>query len=325
MTAASLVAFGLVFLGASLSLSVLLAGPVLVLGERLRRLGPWVERRAAAAALLLPPLLALTIVAVLAADSAVALRAGTDHCLAHDHHRHLCLKHGAAWASQAWALALVLSTAIFLLVRSGLALGAQLAAQRSANRLRRLGTGVGAPGCFLVPARERFAFTAGLFSPAVLVSSAAWEALEPDERGAVLAHELCHLAHGDLWRRAALGLAALLGAPLLAPRLLGTWSLASERICDRLAAREVGRPSTVASAMLALSRGAPAAPGPAAAVFAAASHVPQRVVALLDEGPCGEKPSKHLLSALGLAAAFFGLACVAFAEPLHHLLETLLG
>ncbi|MBI5546055.1 MAG: M48 family metalloprotease, partial [Deltaproteobacteria bacterium] len=266
MTAASLVAFALVFLGATTGLSALMAAAVLASGGALRRRGPWVERRAAAGALVLPPLLALGLVAALAADSALGVWAGTDHCLDHDHHLHLCLLHGAAWASQAWALALVVFAGTFAAVRSGLSLWAHAVAQRSANRLRSLGTELAIRGCFVVPSRERFAFTAGLVSPTVLLSSAAWESLSPDQRDAVLAHELGHLAHGDLWRRAALGFAASFGAPLLASRVLGVWSLAAERICDRRAALAVGRPSTVASAMLALVRTSSQRTAPAGAV-----------------------------------------------------------
>lgn len=325
MTAASLVAFALVFFGASVGLSALMATSVLALGGTLRRLGPWVERRAAASALMFPPVLALGLVAVLAGESALGLRAGTDHCLEHDHHLHLCLLHGAAWASRAWALALVGLAATFVAARAGLSAWAHAMAQRSANRLRSLGAELETRGCYVVPARERFAFTAGLASPTVILSSAAWGTLSPDQRDAVLAHELGHVAHGDLWRRAVLGLAASFGAPFLAARLLGVWSLAAERICDRRAALAIGRPSTVASAMLALARTAPPHMAPAGAVFAAASHVPERVQSLLDEGPGGEAPSKYLLWALFGAALGAAAACALFSGPVHHALETILG
>jgi Zn-dependent protease with chaperone function len=273
----------------------------------------------------LPPVLALGLVAVLAAESMLGLRAGTDHCLEHDHHLHLCLLHGAAWASQAWALTLVVFAGSFVAVRSVVSLWAHAMAQRSASRLRSLGTAIGPRGCYLVPSRERFAFTAGLTSPIVLLSSAAWDALSPAQRDAVVAHELGHVAHGDVWRRAVLGIAASLGAPLLASRLLGVWSLAAERICDRRAALAVGRPSIVASAMLALARAAPPRTAPAGAVFAAASHLPERVHSMLGEGPGGETPSKYMLWGMACAALWAAGAFVLFAEPLHHALETVLG
>jgi Zn-dependent protease with chaperone function len=325
MSLASLVAFALVFLGATLWLSALLGAQVLAFERSLGRMGPWVARRAAAAALILPPLLSLGLVAVLLADSARALWTGADHCLHHDHHLHLCLAHGAAWASRPWALALVAAASTFVLVRGGLSAWAHSQAQLSAGRLRNLGDPLGFPGCYLVPSRERFAFTAGILSPTVLISSAAWEALEPEERDAVVAHELGHVAHGDLWQRAALGFLASLGVPFLVNRLLSMWSLATERICDRRAALAVGRPSIVASAMLALAWSSPPRLAPAGAVFAAAHHVPSRVRAVLAEGPDGATHAKFLLWCLCGTTAAVITVFVLFAEPLHHALETILG
>ncbi len=321
----SLVAFGLVFLSVSLGLSVLLNAALLFSRGALRRTGAWVERQASTAALVLPPILALAVVAALAVKSALALADGSDHCLAHGHHLHLCVRHGAEWALQPWALASVAAAATFVVVRGALSAWAHALAQRAAGRLRSLGVPLGERHCHLVPSSERFAFTAGVFSPAVIFSSAAWEVLAPAEREAIVAHELAHLAHGDLWRRALLGFAAALGAPVLVGRALGMWELSAERICDRAAAQRVGRPSTVASAMLALVRSGPPPLAPAGAVFAAARHVPQRIESLLREEPDGHGRSRRLVLLLSLSAGALCVACAVFAEPLHHALETLLG
>ena len=325
MSIASLVAFGLVFLGASLGLSLLASSALLLGGRLLRRRGPWMERRAATAALVLPPLLGLGLAGILAVESVMAFSGGRDHCLEHDHHLHLCLRHGAPWASQPWALALVVCAATFVGVRFTLTLWSHVQAQRTVFRLRRLGEPLGERDCYLVPSGDRFAFTAGLISPTVLLSSAAWDALEPEQREAVMAHELAHVAHGDLWRRAGLGMLASLGAPYLVTRALRIWELSAERICDRQAALRVGRPSTVASAMLALVRDRPSRHAPMGAGFAAASHVPERVVSVLREEPGGESGSRRLLLLMVVVSLSFVAACVAFAEPLHHALETLLG
>ncbi len=324
MTSTSLVAFGAVFVGASLGLSLLLSIGLLLARRRLRRLGPWVERQAAAAALVLPPLLALGLVGALAAHSALALRAGTDHCLAHAHHHHLCLRHAAAWASEPWALCLVVGGAVFVAVRLALALRAQASAQRSVSRLRALGAPIAA-GAYLVPSQERFAFTAGLLSPTVVLSSAAWQALDPEQREAVLAHELAHVAHRDLGQRAALEVASWFGVPFLASRALRLWELSAERLCDRRAALAVERPSTVASAVLALARTTAPRLAPEAASFAAASQVPERIESLLREEPGGERSSRRLLLALALASLLAAAACAAFAASLHHTIETILG
>jgi Zn-dependent protease with chaperone function len=327
VTAASLIAFGAVFVATSLALSLLFSGSLLLAGRFLRRMGPWVERRASTAALVLPPLFAFGLVAVLAIASYIDLAAGTDHCLAHPHHLHLCLRHGAAWLSQPWALCLVVAAATFVGVRSSLSLRAHWVAQLAASRLRRLGAPLDGSrrACFIVPSDERFAFTAGLFSPVVILSSATWEILEPEEREAILAHELAHLAHGDLWRRATLGIAASFGAPYLVNRALRIWELAAERICDRQAVLAVDRPSTVATAMLALVRPAPSRLAPESAAFAAGSHVAERIESVLREEPGGERRSRHLLIVFAVAAVILAIACGAFAGPIHHALETILG
>ncbi|MBI5509128.1 MAG: M56 family metallopeptidase [Deltaproteobacteria bacterium] len=325
MALSSLVAFGVVFVGASLVLSVLFNLVLLACTPALRRLGPWVERRAAASAIILPPVIAIGLVAVLAVGSALAILRGSDHCLDHSHHLHLCLKHGMAWASRPWALCLVISLATFVAVRSALSAWAHWGAQRAAARLRAVGAPIDQTGCYLVPSQERFAFTAGLLSPTVVVSSAAWHALDSDERDAVLAHELAHVAHGDLRLRAILGLAAALGFPFLVNRTLRLWELSAERICDRRAALAVQRPSTVASAMLALVRAAPPKLAPEGAIFAAACHVPERVESVLREEPDGERPSRRLMAATVLAAVAVTATCGLFSEPIHHILETILG
>lgn len=324
MSPAALVAFGVVFVVASPALSAVFVLGLRLSAPRLRRLGPWAERRAAGAALLLPPLLALGLVATLAGHSAAALARGADHCADHGHHLHLCLAHNAAWVSRPWALALVAAAATFVAVRAGLAAWGLWGAQRAAARLRALGTRLGRRS-YLLPSGERFAFTTGLFSPTIVFSTAAWEQLEPAQREAVLAHEEAHVAHGDVLSRAALALAASVGAPLLARRALRLWELSAERLCDRHAARAVGRPSTVASAMLALVQPGGPRLAPEGAVFAAGSHVAARIDSLLAGEPGGERAARVLLWALAGGVALLALAGGLFAEPLHHALETLLG
>lgn len=325
MSVGSLIAFGLVFAGVSLTLSLVLNSLLWWARGRLRPLGAWVERRAAAAALLLPPLLGLAVVAALGAESLLALSAGTDHCLGHDHHLHLCVQHGAAWLTQPWALSLVAAGCTFVGTRFVVAVWAHAMAQRAANRLRSLGKALDDARSYLVPSQERFAFTAGVASPAVIISQGAWDALERSEREAVVAHELAHLAHGDLWWRATLGFAASLGAPVLSSHSLRLWELAAERLCDREAARRVGRASTVASAMLALARRTAPAMAPAGAIFAAANDVPERITSLLRDEPSGRPAARRLAFSLAFAAISLALACAVFAQPLHHALETLLG
>jgi Zn-dependent protease with chaperone function len=325
MTLASLVAFGAVFVGTCLAFSLLLTAILLVAGKVLRRSGPWVERRAAAAAVILPPLLAAGFVAALAADSALGLAAGTDHCLDHPLHHHLCLSHGSAWLSHYWALGIFLAAAGSFFLRLVRLVWAHARAQRSVAHLRAIGEPAARGACYLLPSEDRFAFTAGMFSPAVFVSRGAWDALTPEQREAILAHESAHIRQRDLLRRAALGLAAACGVPFLANRALRLWTAATERICDRHAVRTVGRPSTVASAMLALLRPSPPRLTPNAAFFCGASDVPERIEAMLRGEPGGERTSRRLVALAVAAGVSFAVACSAFAGPIHHVLESALG
>jgi hypothetical protein len=326
VTAKSLVAFGLAFLAATLTWSLLLGLGLRVAERRLRALGAWSERRAATLALVLPPLLGLALVAVLALDSAWALWSGRDHCLVHPHHLHLCLRHGAEWAYRPWAMAIVVALSVYLAVRLAQVGWAHLEAQRSVWRLQRLGTPLpGVRRCFLVPLDGPVVFTAGLFTPAIIIAQGAWDRLDPEERQAVLEHELAHLAHGDLWRRALLGVTACLAAPGFGGPALRLWEASAERVCDHRAARRVGRPSVVARAIVTLARGSSTRGAPAGAVFAAACRVTERVVALLDQAPVGLQPASRLSWLAGLACLSFAAGCTVVSAPLHHLIETILG
>jgi Zn-dependent protease with chaperone function len=327
MNASSLVAFGLVFLLASLALSTLLALVHGALRTRLEGLGPWAERRAAALTIALPPILSLGLVLVLAVDSAIALQRGTDHCLDHGHHRHVCVQHGAAWASETWALVLLGSVLLWMAIRAGRIAWAHLQAQRSVTFLRRSAAAIpGEPGCWLIPLDRPVAFTAGVLRPAVIVSRGAWDRLDAAERRALLAHERAHIAHGDLGLRALLGWTACLSAPGLARHVLRRWEAAAEKACDRRAAAAVGQPSVVASALVLMARGGAPHVAPAAAVFAADSHVVERVGALLATSAReGKGPATRLVrTAWGLVALLLILGA-SFAAPLHHLIETILG
>lgn len=326
MTASSLIAFALVFLASSALISLLL-GVGLRYGERrLRALGARAEQRAATLTLVGPPVLALMLVGLLAAESATSLLAGTDHCEAHSHHLHLCLVHGAAWATRPWAVALLAVVACFVAVRFLQILWAHVDAQRAAWHFRRMGESFPeANRCVSLPLDEPLVFTAGAVSPTVVISRGAWERLNSNERRAVIEHELAHVANGDLWRRALLAIFACFAAPGLASFALRLWDRSAERICDRKAADAVGRPTIVAGAIVALARCMSRTGAPAGAVFAAACSITDRVHSLLNAEPDGARGTAQLSRwFLGLGSGL-ALACAAFSEQIHHLLETILG
>ena len=269
MSSASVVAFGTVFVGTSLALSVLLSIALLLGRRHLRAMGSWVERRAASRH------------AAPAAAPFARRRRGARRELRPLHPGRNRPLPGAlsspaplpparrAWASQPWALCLVVGAGTFvaLRLRSLSLVGQHWVAQRAlgSSRLTRV--------LWLSAAAAR----RGLLSrarrpnrsPSQRVCSHRpwWYRAPPGTRSTRSSATRCWptssptSTHGDLWRRAALGFAASFGAPFLVSHALRLWELSAERICDRRAALAVDRPSTVASAMLALVRTRRTAPG----------------------------------------------------------------
>lgn len=98
-----------------------------------------------------------------------------------------------------------------------------------------------------------------------------------------------------------------------------------ERACDRDAARAVGRPSIVASAILSLARASGTHHAPAAAVLAAGCSVSDRVESLFQQRGSGETAARKIVIFLLVASTMATAACLLFAEALHHTIETILG
>lgn len=316
MNAASLVGFGVVFLLVCGITSVVLAFLVPRLGQR----PPAVERRIAELTALVPVVLASAVVTILAIQSVV----GVDHCDAHGHHAHLCLAHGMAWAERPWAIAVVAAGIAIVAARAIVLLASNVRGHVSVARLRQ--TLPDGARVQLVPTNRVFCFVAGLRRPAIYVSTAARNALPPDEWDAMLAHETSHVTHRDLLHRLKLELLLLFAAPLAGMAIRERWDAATERLRDADAA-EHASPEAVASALVHMAR-AQALPrlGPVAAFTATdARLLTSRVESLLDGTPRGDSNARrlaHVAVASTLGAVILALV---FAEPLHHALETLLG
>jgi Zn-dependent protease with chaperone function len=249
---------------------------------------------------------------------------GEDHCPTHDHHAHLCLAHGDAWASRPWAVALVASAVAIVLARLSLFAAALLRGRRAVALLRSASTRI--DDVRLVDSDRPFCFVSGLRTPEIYASSAAWHGLDEDERAAMFAHERGHVRHRDLAWRAGLEVVSALGAPLTPSPLLARWEHATERLRDGEAAEAVGGPEAVAQAMVRMCRlGAPMVPARTTSFTPAPAALGDRVEALLGASPRGERAAAAL-GALGLVLVVGMVAIVAtHAEPLHHLLESLLG
>ncbi len=316
MILASLIGFGAVFVLAAWTISAMLGLAVLLGRRRLRHVGPAFERRAIAMAAIAPVAVSIAVVVALLWQPGV-----DDHCPHHTHHAHLCLAHGAAWLDRPWAAVLIAVAAVTMLIRLGWVLGSVVRTTLAVARLRRVSTATN--GVRLVESPRSFCFVAGLRRPEVFVSTTAWDALDDRERAAMLAHERAHIQHGDLWRRTAMELLGVLAAPLVPSLLRRAWSSSTERLCDARAVEVVGR-VPVATALVHLCRAAK--PQPAFASFPpTAEALAERVQAVLAAEPMGEVAAGRLGAASVLSMVAFTALALAFAEPLHHALETLLG
>jgi len=202
---------------------------------------PWIASAALLALCFVPSLWSLVGLAV-------------DHCPLHDDgHVHLCLAHAPHHpvAPTEWVL---LTLAALGIGAVGLrVLRAQLVTWRAVSALLRFaGPGVRAGG--LVASAEPLSVTAGLLWPLVLVSTGLRSHLAPAHVEAVLAHERAHARQRDPLRLVAV---ALLGAayfPRTRTLLLSDAALACEEAADAVAAQEVGDPTVVAEAIVAVER-----------------------------------------------------------------------
>lgn len=316
----TVVGFAVVFVLVAWTLSALIAVAMRAAGGTLRRLGPVAERRVTVLAAALPVLAALAVVATLL----VVSLAGDDHCPAHDHHAHLCLTHGDDWANQPWAVALVAAAGAVLLARLALYTGALLRGRRAVARLRSASTVI--DDIRIVESERPFCFVAGIRRPEIYASSTAWHGLGELERDAMLAHERGHVRNDDLRWRAGLEVLTSFGAPLTPAPLLARWEHATERLRDRDAADTVGSTESVARAMVRMCRlGLPRIPSGATSFIPAPVALDDRVEALLAEGPRGDDAARMLVTAWLVLVGVVAVAIATHAEPLHHVLESLLG
>jgi Zn-dependent protease with chaperone function len=324
---ASLIGFGLVFMGVSWTASVVLCGAVLLARSVLKRLGPCAERRAAAWSVTLPPVFGLYLVGALVTDSAAGLWLG-DHCPQHAHHLHLCLYHGAEWATLPWAVATMLFVTAVFVSRATQQVGHYWTACAALQRLISVARSIAAGDCadvLIVPADAPFCFVGGVFRPRIFVSSSAWERLDDKERRAVVEHERAHVEQGDLWRRSVLGFLSLFGVPVLSAKVLALWNHATERLCDRRAACGLEEPTAIARALLNLARAGKVSAVSPTVSFIGTCDVAERVEAVLEGGPDGAAAARWLGAAVALLAAPSFLLSALLADPLHHAIETILG
>lgn len=235
-----------------------------------------------------------------------------DHCLPHDHHPHLCLRHGL-WApsGQAWGILAILGAAggafWFRFLRR------LVEGQRQVRTLLRLAKKAG--DFHLLPSRKALAFSAGLLRPRTLLSSVVMASLDGEDLQVVLAHERAHAR-----RRDALRLVVAEAMLMAVPRrvqgmLLEDLALACEEACDRAAVPQAGGPERMAEVLLRVQRLGMAAP--VGQLGATGSQLPLRVRALLGS-PYPPAPAWPRI-------LWFSPLLILLADPVHHAAETLLG
>jgi len=322
----SLVGFFLVFVLATWSLAALTASAHWLLRSRIRTWGPAAEKRLSAMSTILPVVLGALIAAATAVYSAFPeLFGGSDHCNVHGHHPHLCFTHGGDWARLPWALMASAAIAALFFVRAAKLATALVAGLRRVHVIAKSSREVSHQGVslFVAPAKQDYCFAAGYLRPRVFVSTALWDRLLPEQREAILAHEIAHIENRDLWKSLLLSLAEIWGAPFLATRSRLDWDRAAERLCDRVAADKVGDGAIVAEALLAWARGPGVATG--LSFSPGADALEERVVAVLSEGTAGHGAALRIALLTGLIIASATVAAVLLADPLHHQLETIFG
>lgn len=316
----SLIGFAVVFYCAAVGLSAVAGVVVMALRPRVAGHGARTEKHVAGFAIAAPVIVAFGATVALALYSL----AGADHCLDHSHRLHLCLRHGGGFASRALLLAGLAGFVVYGLITVVTRVVRLFRAGRLTRKLARSATLVSLAGVdvFVTPSEKPFCFSAGLLGSRVFMSSAAWNALDNDERRAAIAHEAAHGRSRDLLARTLLDTCGLFGAPSVARRLILWWSAAAERACDAAAGEATGDASSLASAIVAMLR-AGADPAVGFASFGAGD--PLARVEILLAGVPANRASRGLLIVLFAAALLVIISAAVSADPVHHLAETILG
>lgn len=266
----------------------------------------------------IPVMLGLATVAILLVASAI----GVDHCLEHHHEAHFCLRHGAPWVGRSWAITLVVLAAIVAIARTATLAVTIGRRRRTIARLRSVSRH--ADGIWWIDSPDAICFVVGFRAPELFVSTGTWNALDEDERAAMLAHERAHIRHRDLARRFAVELLLSVGAPL-AFVIRAFWDSATERLCDARAAAEIGSGESLASAMVKVCRLGVHTRHSHASFPPSANAVEERVAAILADRPAGDRAARILLTVVAGAMSSIVLVAVLHASAVHDALEALLG
>jgi Zn-dependent protease with chaperone function len=231
------------------------------------------------------------------------------------------------------AVAISVAAAGLLAWRGGAAAAAVLRLRADLRRARQVAGGTGAelavlpddhPDAYALPGRPG----------QIVVTTGMLNALDPDEREALFAHERAHLRGRHHLLLAAMELAAVFHPAL--PALKEPLGYALERAADEAAAQAVGDRGLVGRAIGRAALAASTAPTtsagrrPRAALAAAAGPVPRRVAALLGSREPGGAPrtplaGRFVAAALLTCVALSGASAIGAADSLHTSIEIAQG
>jgi Zn-dependent protease with chaperone function len=170
---------------------------------------------------------------------------------------------------------------------------------------------------------QPLAFSAGLWSPQIYISSSLEHKLNKRQQRVVIAHERAHIRRHDSFRYWLGGTLSFLHLPATRRLLLSDLTLAAEQACDKAASSFVGNSFDVAETILKmerLMRFTTSKNVPLVSYFYN-HHVADRIEVLVGIKSCDQAPSPLWVSLLP-ALIVAGLIMV---EPLHHKTEWILG
>jgi hypothetical protein len=260
------------------------------------------------------PLLAVS--AVLAPAIAKPFGVIAHHCVEHGPgHPHICLEHPPIVTLSAWHW-LALAAAVLGLLWS---IGTHVLHRRRArSQLRSLLAFAGGPG----PVRTLdtphvVALAADPGRPVILLSSELRRRLQPRQRRIVLAHEIAHLRHGDLYSSRLIDVLSVLHISPVGRKLRAAWRQSIEEHADDVVAARFSR-EDVAQTLIRVARMPAISAG--SALRASGGNAVQRIERLLD--PPVERRGRAAFAAAYAGALLAGWLVVVWA---HHTIETLLG
>ncbi len=245
-----------------------------------------------------------------------------DHCAAHgDGHFHFCLQHPPATAGAPalwWILGVIAcAAAVTTLLR-------WRRFRRSMRTLQQLSATARfsrAHDAWMIETPLPWAVSVGVRQVRTLLSTGLVQSVPAPLVAAVVAHERAHATRRDAWWKIVTALLSLGHFPRTQRALESDLQLACEQACDEHAAAAVGSRVRVAQALLAVARVRQQRRelGPAALAFDA-QDLTARVKSLLKTPARRSWPQ----SVWTLLLVFVAALAAGFADPLHHMTETLI-